>query len=94
MFGPEMRRPPEGSPAAQREQTILAAAELTLDDFARFGKLAEGTRRPMRVTPAAIEIDSPEPSLLRLGFVLPPGTYATCVLQEVCKQNFSNMSNV
>ena len=90
MFGDRMRRPPEGSAAAEREAQILAAAELAPDAFARVRAIAEGTRRD-----ASIEVIDPrvtsgaeaglEPSTLEVAFTLPGGAYATAVMREVMK---------
>jgi len=85
MFGPSMRTPPEGSLAWRREQTVLEAAGLATSDFARAGKLAEGTRRPA----AFSLLDAtcrPLDEALELRFSLPSGGYATVVAAEVMKE--------
>src|SRR5262245_61266464 len=45
MFGDRMRRPTEGSSAADREAAILARHELDPAAFATVRAIAEGTRR-------------------------------------------------
>ena len=85
MFGVEMRRPPEGSPAAQREDAILAAAGLARDAFATVKKLAEGTRRDATIHVREPTVTVGEPSTLEVGFALPGGAYATAVMREVMK---------
>jgi tRNA pseudouridine13 synthase len=82
MFGPKMPRA-KGEVAA-REEALLASEGLTLEDFRRGGDETEGTRRAYRVR---LE----EPSATRdggdllLSFVLPKGSYATVVLDELVK---------
>jgi len=86
MFGHTMMAPPAGTPAAAREESILAQEGITPAAFATLGKLAEGTRRPLLVP-----IDRPEarpgdePGTLLLAFGLPSGSYATTLLAEVTK---------
>jgi tRNA pseudouridine13 synthase len=52
MFGESMRRPTEGSPAAEREDAVLAAAGLARDSFATVRAIAEGTRRDATIAVA------------------------------------------
>jgi tRNA pseudouridine13 synthase len=85
MFGPEMRWP-EGA-AREREQAILDASGLRLEDFARARGLAEGTRRAVRMCPAALEVALEAPGVLRFAFELPAGAYATAVLREFRKSD-------
>ena len=84
MFGDRMRRPPDGSAAAAREDAILAAAGLARDAFAAVRALAEGTRRD-----AAIVVRDPRvgehDDALEVAFELPAGAYATTVMREVMK---------
>ncbi|HSD89791.1 MAG TPA: tRNA pseudouridine(13) synthase TruD [Kofleriaceae bacterium] len=84
MFGDSMRRPPDGSAAATREDAILAAAGLTRDSFASVRAIAEGTRRD-----AAILVGEPHlkalPDGIEVSFTLPAGAYATAVMREVMK---------
>jgi tRNA pseudouridine13 synthase len=85
MFGERMRRPLDGTPAAAREDAVLAAAELPRDAFASMRALAEGTRRD-----AAIEVREPEvvqvdDATIEVSFGLPGGAYATAVMREVMK---------
>ena len=84
MFGERMRRPPEGSPADQREAAILAAAELARDAFATVRAIAEGTRRDATISvgePSVVAIDDG----LEVAFTLPGGAYATAVMRELMK---------
>lgn len=87
MFGDRMRRPPDGSPAAEREQAILAAAGLDASAFSTVRAIAEGTRRD-----ATIEVETPrvrtvEPGVIEVSFSLPGGAYATAVMREVMKSS-------
>jgi len=84
MFGAKMFQPAEGSPAAAREQRVLDEEGLDPAAFARFGKIAEGTRRPLLAHVEAGSV-SQEGDLLRVSFALPSGTYATVLLDEVMK---------
>lgn len=84
MFGVSMRAPAAGSPAAEREAEILAAAGLSIEAFARVKAIAEGTRRDAAITvtdPACSELDG----TLVIEFALPAGAYATVVMREIMK---------
>lgn len=84
MFGITMRQPAHASPAAEREDLILANAGLERASFATVRALAEGTRRDATITvgaPHVIAIDEG----IEVTFTLPGGTYATAVMREVMK---------
>ncbi len=86
MFGHKMMSPPKGSAAHAREAALLAEEGIDVERFARLGKLAEGTRRPLRAPLAAPQVEEgPEPSSLVVRFSLPPGSYATVVIAEITK---------
>ena len=87
MFGPKMR-PAQHEPG-EREQRVLTAAGLTLDDFGRFGQLAEGTRRPLLIWPEDLQVRATADGLL-FEFRLPSGAYATVVLREFMKTEEPN----
>ncbi len=84
MFGYTMMAPSLGTAAALREQRILDEAELDPAVFGQFGRLAEGTRRPLlvRIEEAAVR---QEGDALVLQFALPSGSYATVLLDEIMK---------
>ena len=84
MFGHAMFAPAEGSPAAEREAAILEGEGLTLKSFEPLGRLAEGTRRPLLVRLENATVTQ-EDDRLTVGFALPPGAYATVVLEEIMK---------
>jgi len=84
IYGYTMFTPPEGTPAAQRESSLLAEEGIAPSVFGQFGKLAPGTRRALlaRVTgTSARQADD----VLTLSFALPSGSYATVLLEEVMK---------
>jgi tRNA pseudouridine13 synthase len=83
MFGPEMRW--SDGQARAREESLLSASGLALEHFARARGLAEGTRRAVRMCPAAIDVTAEGPGVLRFVFELPAGAYATAVLREFRK---------
>lgn len=70
--------------AAEREAAVLRDAGLSLDAFAGFGKLVQGTRRHNLVYVDDLTSER-EPEGLRLTFSLPAGSYATVLLREVMK---------
>jgi len=82
MFGPKMK-PPRGVPA-EREARVLDSAGLTAADFERFAELLPGTRRPLVVWPEDLSGEA-APEGVRLRFTLPPGAYATALLDEIRK---------
>lgn len=82
IFGAEMRAA-EGEPG-RLEAEVLAQAQLARDDFKRVAKFAPGTRRALRakVEEARAELDDDG---LVVSFRLPPGSYATVLVDEVMK---------
>jgi tRNA pseudouridine13 synthase len=87
MFGDRMRRPPDGSEAAEREQRILESAGLTAGAFASVRAIAEGTRRDAAISVGAPSVHAVEPGVLEVAFSLPGGAYATAVMREVMKSS-------
>jgi len=79
-----MKRPTGES--SSREVRLLDRDGLTIDDFARFGKIATGTRRACLVRPGELSV-LPQPDGLRFSFTLPRGTYATVLLREFMKND-------
>lgn len=82
MFGTRMLKS-EGE-ALAREEAVLAAASLTLDDFARARDLGEGTRRPVRMIVDDLSVEA-DGDAVKLAFSLPAGGYATALAREVMK---------
>jgi tRNA pseudouridine13 synthase len=86
MFGDKMRRPTEGSPAAEREAAILAASGLADGAFGTVRALAEGTRREATIEVAdAVVTAGADGGTFEVAFALPGGAYATAVMREVMK---------
>jgi tRNA pseudouridine13 synthase len=84
IFGPKMTQT-SGEPAL-REAALLAAQNVQLDDFKKFGKLTRGTRRAYLVRPQDLAVDQ-DAGGIRLQFTLPPGSYATSLLREFMKSD-------
>jgi tRNA pseudouridine13 synthase len=86
MVGHKMMAPPPGTPSAAREQAVWDEDGLGPQAMATLGKLAEGTRRPLMVPLGGPSVRAgDEPDAVVLEFILPPGAYATVLLQEVMK---------
>lgn len=85
MFGDKMRRPPDGTPAAEREAQILAAAGLEPGSFSRVRAIAEGTRRDATIQVAEATVTAVDASTVEVAFALPGGAYATAVMRELMK---------
>jgi len=85
MFGDRMRRPPEGTPAAEREAQVLAAAGLEATSFSTVRSLAEGTRRDATIEVRDATVEVIDPTTIDVGFTLPGGAYATAVMRELMK---------
>jgi len=83
MFGCTMMEP-EGE-QGRLERELLAARGLTKESFDLSGGLKmEGERRPLRVPIAGWTVQTEGEDLV-VGFSLPRGAYATCVLDELMK---------
>jgi tRNA pseudouridine13 synthase len=85
MFGDRMRSPPDGTPAAEREQAILAAAQLTRDSFGAVRAIAEGTRRDSTIEVREPSVETIAADVIEVRFTLPGGAYATAVMRELMK---------
>ncbi len=86
MFGEKMRRPAEGSPAAEREAAILVASGLADGAFGNVRALAEGTRREATIEVAEASVTAgADGGTFEVAFALPGGAYATAVMREVMK---------
>ena len=87
MFGHRMRAPAPGTPAAEREAAILAAAGVTAEDLRRAGPLGEGTRRDAAVVVSATQVGIAGADAIDVCFTLPSGAYATTIMREVTKHD-------
>jgi tRNA pseudouridine13 synthase len=85
MFGERMRRPADGSPAAEREDEILARHQLHRGAFAAVRAIAEGTRRDAAIEVRDAAVVAVDGSTVEVGFTLPGGGYATAVTREIMK---------
>jgi tRNA pseudouridine13 synthase len=81
MFGHRMRA--AAGEALVREERLLAEEGVSIDDLARGGGEAEGTRRVARL-PVAVGLEPLEDGY-RATFDLPRGSYATVLLRELTK---------
>jgi tRNA pseudouridine13 synthase len=84
IFGTKMRWP-EGE-ARLREEALLEEAGLSLADFAKWKRIAPGTRRFVRVPVSELALDVSDRTLL-LDFTLPAGSYATILVREILKRD-------
>lgn len=82
MFGPKMK--PTAGAAAERESQLLADSGLTMEQFAAWGDLLQGARRPYLVFPQDLACEAVD-SDLTVSFSLPSGAYATILLREIMK---------
>jgi tRNA pseudouridine13 synthase len=83
MFGYKMVQPT--GRVGELEAGVLASHDLTLESFRmQAGMKSKGERRPLRVRLAEATLDAYGDDLI-VSFALPPGSYATTVLDELMK---------
>lgn len=79
---------PQGEPL-KIEQAVFAQAGLSPEQFRHVGRdRMKGARRPLRVRPADVELAGGADEFgeyVLLAFTLPPGSFATVLLDEVMK---------
>lgn len=89
MFGSKMRGPSADTPSDALELEVLTLASLTRAKLEKLGRKVPGARRQLQIGPEqvavspAVDVDGLGPGL-ELHFVLPPGSYATILLRELC----------
>lgn len=87
LFGKKMKNP-TGRPATT-EQSVLKNSGVTEEQFRPGGGFKlDGARRPLRVPLAHAHLEDGHDDhgpYLQLSFELPPGSYATVVTREICK---------
>jgi tRNA pseudouridine13 synthase len=86
IYGAKMRWPT--GKAREREEALLAEAELTPAHFAKWKRVAPGTRRFVRVPLGQIGL-SVNDQTVTLDFTLPAGSYATVLVREILKRDAS-----
>jgi tRNA pseudouridine13 synthase len=84
IFGPKARR------ASGRPRELEDAALELLDAHAiqRISKMADGTRRDLLIYPESVRLES-QATGLRVEFFLPRGSYATELIRELTRAEFS-----
>lgn len=88
IFGSKMKRP--RGRGAELEATVLAELELPNVDHLDLprGLRIYGDRRPLRVPISDLAWSFDDPATLRLEFILPPGAYATVLIEEIFPGGF------
>jgi tRNA pseudouridine13 synthase len=82
--GSRVREPAPGSAARALEDRALAELGIGAEELGQVGRALPGTRRPVVVKVTLGEVPvSADPRGLRLRFSLPPGSYATVVLDAL-----------
>jgi tRNA pseudouridine13 synthase len=83
LFGTRLLQP-RGAPG-ERERAVLAGHGLPPPDALRppRGIRLRGARRPLRVRPEEARCEALAPDAVRLRFRLPPGSYATVLVEEL-----------
>jgi tRNA pseudouridine13 synthase len=83
MFGHKLRA--ASGEALAREERLLGREGVRVEDFARGGGEAEGTRRAARLRVEVAVDEAPDGGGYRARFELPSGSYATVVMRELVK---------
>ncbi len=95
LFGTRMTWP-SGLPE-RRELDVLSSVGLTPDSMREsVGESLTGGRRPLRVPIESPTLDlgrDERGSYVLLKFGLPPGSYATCVVREICKTDDESITS-
>ncbi len=88
LFGPRMKTP-EGEPASV-ERSVMDDEGISVEVLGKLkGLRLRGARRPLRFHPADLELEPGNDEhgpYVECRFELPPGSYATVLLREVCKR--------
>ncbi len=83
LFGKKMRS--AGPRALELEDQVLKGAGMAREQFEGLGPIGpKGGRRPMRVPVVDLQLDWRAEGL-QLGFLLPPGSFATALLDQLGK---------
>jgi tRNA pseudouridine13 synthase len=76
-------KPAQGDPGIMERQ-VFDDSGITMEMFANFPKLLQGTRRPYFVYPEYLSLEPGEDHSLKLSVTLPSGSYVTVLAQEFC----------
>ncbi len=87
LWGSEMRRPDRE--ALTRESRSLAEQGVSESALLSHPAFQVGARRPSRVVPLDVVV-LPDDGGAKLSFTLPPGSYATVFLREICGPRLSD----
>jgi tRNA pseudouridine13 synthase len=83
MLGPKMKSPT--GKALEFEQAAANELGLTSDDLTALGRMADGTRRDLFVSPEPLSLQPLADGSLLLDFTLPAGSYATQLVRELTR---------
>ncbi len=83
MIGPKMKSPT--GEALALEQAAARDLGLTEEDLAGLGRMVDGTRRDLFVSPHPLTLELLEDGCLLLDFTLPAGSYATQLVRELTR---------
>jgi tRNA pseudouridine13 synthase len=78
--------------ALEQEQRIIDEVGLSMDDLTRLADFAPGSRRDLVVVPEQLVVEADSSGALVLSFALPPGSYATQLVQEFTRQTAAHDS--
>lgn len=90
IYGVKMKTP-AGVPA-EREALILERSSISVESMQAFPDLLSGTRRRYLIRPSDFRVTA-ETEGLRFEFTLPPGVYATTLLQELVELTSGQVSD-
>jgi len=86
MIGPKMKSPT--GEALALEQAATQQLGLTSDDLNALGRMVDGTRRDLFVSPHPLSLRLLEDASLLLDFTLPAGSYATQLVRELTREEW------
>jgi tRNA pseudouridine13 synthase len=86
IVGPKMRS--AALRALELESEAMSELGLTAESFRAFGRFAQGARRDLLVWPEETEAEQRSENTLTVGFVLPPGSYATALIRELTHASY------
>jgi tRNA pseudouridine13 synthase len=90
IVGPKAKQA-EGQ-AIDLERRVIDDVGLSADDLLRLADFAPGSRRDLVVMPEQLAVEAEPSGALVLSFSLPPGSYATQLVQEFTRQTAAHDS--